>query len=233
MGYHGCTMQRLSRYIALTLAVVAVVGGLVWLGSQQPDNGTINEDANAQFSTVTEGDWTEGNPEANVVIVEYGDFQCPACAAVQPYVSRVIEDYGDEVVVVFRHLPLTTIHKNALSSAWAAEAAGMQGKFFEMGNMLYARQSEWSTLNDPKETYEGYAEMLGLDLERFRADYASDAVQTAVRADMMSAQAAGLSGTPTFFLNGARFDKNPTDYDIWQSVIEDALAATSQNPAAE
>lgn len=217
--------SRVWRYAGFLVLLIALVVGIAWLAAQAPASTTV-----ALPTEVSADDWKKGNPEAEVVIVEYGDFQCPACAEINPVVNQVLEEYGDQVLLVFRHLPLAAIHPNAMEAAWAVEAAGQQDKFFEMANYLFAKQSEWSSLAEPKETFITYAGNIGLDVAQFTADYASDSVQTAVRADMMSAQAAGLSGTPTFFLNGKQFQQNPSSYDVWQALIEDELAASAQSP---
>lgn len=220
--------RRTWRYLGFITLLVVLVIGVAWLAGQAPATTTI-----ALPTEITADDWKKGNPEASVVLVEYADFQCPACAATNPLINRLVSDYGDQMVLVFRHLPLTSIHANAFASSLAVEAAGKQDKFFEMGNMLFARQSEWSSLANPKDTFQSYAQSLGLNVDQFLTDYDSEAVETAVRADMQSAQAAGLSGTPTFFLNGKQFQQNPSNYDVWQALVEAELAETAQSPVAE
>jgi len=96
--------------------------------------------------TISEADHTKGNPDAAVKLVEYGDYQCPACAGVNPAVNQVIENMGEDIMLVYRHFPLVNIHPNALAAAYAAEAAAIQGKFWEMHDKLYENQQEWSSL---------------------------------------------------------------------------------------
>ena len=152
--------------------------------------------------TVETGEWTKGNPDASVVLIEYSDFQCPACANYFPTVKELSERYADDMLIVYRHYPLRSIHEHAQIAGQAAEAAGMQGKFWEMHDILFERQSEWSSGLGQKAAFARYARELGLDVERFKNDLTSDAAQTAVNRGYISAVAAGVSSTPTFFLNG-------------------------------
>ncbi len=137
-----------------------------------------------------------GSEDAKVQIVEFSDFQCPFCNRVQPALQQVRKEYGDQVQLVFKHLPLR-IHPKAPAAHAAAEAAHRQGKFWEMHDAIFANPREMSP-----ERYEQYAQELGLDLERFKADVASESVKKRVAADSSEAASLGVSGTPSFFING-------------------------------
>jgi len=223
----------LKRLTILLAAVVLV--GLVACGTSQPEaTPTGTKPAATQTATsappptdsasggsssptptptwqvplVQEDDWTIGSEDAGLVIVEYSDFQCPYCAGVADLLRRLEEIYPDGLRVVFRHLPLDSIHDKAILSAEAAEAAGAQGKFWEMHDLLFARQSEWAMQSpeDALETLTAYAEELGLDGRQFSRDlekgtYRERVVQKAAEATLL-----GLGSTPTLFINGQYYN---------------------------
>lgn len=157
-----------------------------------------------------------GPAKADVTIVEYSDFQCPFCARVVPTLDQLRETYGDRVKLVYKHLPLR-IHPEAPGAAAAAEAAGLQGKFWEMHDKIFAGQRE---LSDAK--YVEWARALGLDLERFEKDRRSEAVRARIAKDEAEANRLGVSGTPAFFING-RFLSGAQPIDAFQRVIDDEL----------
>jgi protein-disulfide isomerase len=130
-------------------------------------------------------------------MVEYADFECPHCGAAYPIVKALERDLHDVLAVVMRHFPLTTVHPHAQFAAEAAEAAGAQGRFWEMHDLLFENQDRL----DPPDLAE-YASMLGLDTERFAYDLATHRHAAKVRDDFMSGVRSGVSGTPTFFING-------------------------------
>jgi protein-disulfide isomerase len=140
-----------------------------------------------------------GTSTAAVTLVEYGDYECPFCAAAHPAVKHVLKLVPDDVLFAFRHFPLTQIHPHAGQAAQAAEAAGAQGRFWEMHNLLFAHQDQL-TLRD----LVGYANALGLDLDRFASELESGAHIARVREDFLSGVRSGVNGTPTFFVNGIR-----------------------------
>lgn len=212
-----------KRFILTVLAVIAAMVGVFLLTREEagaPDGGSDNA---AQTSNHTQGEGTAG-----VTLVEYGDFQCPACGAYYPIVKEVKAKYGDQITFQFRHFPLSQIHPNAFAAHRAAEAAGLQGKFFEMHDLLYERQQAWSTANNPVDTFNTYAEELGLDMEKFRQDFSSAAVNATINADIKAGQDIGATSTPTFVLNGQKLNELPRDQEGFNQLIEDAIAAQSE-----
>ncbi|HVF27063.1 MAG TPA: thioredoxin domain-containing protein [Pyrinomonadaceae bacterium] len=143
-----------------------------------------------------------GDASAAATIEEFGDFQCPPCGSFHPELKKIEADYGSRLRVVFRHLPLPQIHKNAIAAAQAAEAAGRQGRFWQMHDMLYENQSAWEKAADAPSMFSSYARSLGLDVQRFAGDLNSSDVNNRIRADMLRADSLGVTGTPTLFLNG-------------------------------
>lgn len=190
--------------------------------ADQNTSSTGSEPAAIEI-TVEADDWTLGNPDASVTLVEYADFQCPACAAYHDVIKDVVAEYGDRIQFVYRHFPLVSIHPNAIPAAQAAEAAGRQGKFWEMQDLLYTRQSDWSQENNARSMFEAYAAELGLDAAQFAADYSSDAVRDKVQADLREANSFRLSGTPSFILDNRIVQNAPATADGFGQLIEQRL----------
>lgn len=145
---------------------------------------------------------TEWQPEAAVVLEEFGDYQCPPCGSLYQQLEQLEATYGKRVRLVFRHFPLTNIHENALDAARAAEAAGMQGRFWQMHDQLYKNQQKWAKNPRARQLFTEYAGFLGLDLTRFARDIDSMQANTRVRQDVERGVSLGVTGTPTVFLNG-------------------------------
>ncbi len=151
-------------------------------------------------------DYIKGNPDADVVITKYSDLECPACRAAYPIVNEFLEEYGDQVRFEYKHLPLSTIHPNAVPAAEALEAAGQQGKFWEMHDLLFDRQGQWSRSYQPKGVFIGYGKELDLDTSLFKQHMNNGALKAKVRQDTREAAQKGYQGTPTFEVNGERVD---------------------------
>jgi len=171
-------------------------------------------------------DQTKGNPDSTVVLVEYSDFECPACASYWPMLTILAEMYEDEMLFVYRHFPLTSIHRNAHLSARAAEAAGRQGAFWEMHDMIFDNQIAWRSRNG-RPFFISYAEDLGLDIVQFEADLESEEIITKVQRDLASGLNAGVGGTPTFFINGQQI-QNPGSLDEFVALIDSYLTDTNE-----
>lgn len=167
-------------------------------------------------------DNVKGNASSSVVIIEYSDFQCPACRTYYSITRQLMAEFGGEVAFVYRHFPLTGIHANAELAARAAQAAGKQGKFWEMHDLLFEKQDEWSKMANIQPIFESYATLLGISVEQFKIDWASQEVKDFVRAQRNNAIKLGLQGTPTFFVNGKQI-QNPTSVEEFRSIIQKAL----------
>ena len=179
------------------LTVAIVVLGAVFLGRGDKKSGEV---ASAVISPVDGAKHSIGEATASATIVEFGDYQCPACGQAHPIVKKFLEDRGNSVYFVFRQFPLTQVHPNANDAARAAEAAGNQGKYWEMHDMLYERQGEWSGLSDAREKFTEYAQSLGLNLDQFKQDM-SEAIGV-INQDAKLGAELGVQSTPTFFVNG-------------------------------
>jgi protein-disulfide isomerase len=160
-----------------------------------------------------------GPPDASVTLVEYGDFECPYCGQAHPIVKAVLQEMGDELRFAFRHFPLAEAHPHAELAAEAAEAAGAQGSFWEMHDMLFEHQQ---ALDEPDLVR--YAAVLGLDGGRFIRELAAHVYAPEVRDDFRSGVRSGVNGTPTFFINGVRYDGPWTDLAMFMGALRGAVA---------
>ena len=200
--------------IIIGLILIAFVG-LIML------NGQKEETITAEPSQHVYGD---GNKK--VTLIEYGDFQCPACYDYEPTMQAIREKYKDEINFQFRNFPLAQIHPNALAAHAAAEAASRQGKFWEYHDILYEEQKSWSTVsaNERSAVFEQYSTQLELDLEQFRSDINDPGVRAIINADIKEGKSIGATGTPTFVLNGRKLDKTSADVDAFSKLIDEELS---------
>lgn len=213
-----------KQFLAILLAIALLFIGIFAFTkskSDAPEGGNSSQSAQTSNHTVGAGN-------KKVTLVEYGDFQCPACKSFYPVVKQVKEAYGDDIKFQFMHFPLTQIHPNAMQASRSAEAAGNQGKFFEMHDLLYENQDQWSQSSNPTSTFESFAEQLGLNMDQFKSDVISAKTLAVINADQKSGQALGVESTPTFVINGKKLDKNPTSLEEFKKLIDEEIA--KQNP---
>jgi len=194
------SFSKIALVVAVPLLIIAVLYAILGQGKTYPPD------------QVAATDHVVGNPEG-IPLVVYADFQCPACAVEHQVMAMAWPRIQDKVQLVFRHYPLTTSHRFAWTAALYAEAAGRQGKFWEMHDQLYANQAYWSTLSSVEDEFDGYLEQIGVDVEQARADIRSDAVIQKVRNDQRGGTRAGVRGTPTLFVDGrlTPVPQNPAD----------------------
>lgn len=211
-------MKRMGMWIGGIVVLGLCVWGLIALVNTPTTPNTTNLTAPAVSNT----DIAQGPKNAKVTLIEYADFQCPACGAYFPVVQQLRQQYGNKVLFVYRYFPLTSIHQNAMLAAQAAEAARQQGKFWEMHDMLYQHQNDWATLVDPKPVFQGYASALGLDKDKFNADMVSSDTINFINKEEDAGTQAGVNATPTFFLNGKEI-QNPASADDFKKLINQAL----------
>lgn len=166
-----------------------------------------------------------GRTDAPVLLEEYGDFQCPPCGFLHPILKRLEGEYATQLRVAFHHYPLSTIHKNAAEAARAAEAAALQGKFWQMHDLLFEKQNSWKDAAPARPVFLSFARTLGLDIQKFTQDMDSTAVINRVMTDESEGSARGVSGTPTVFLNGREIPyETVIDYNKLRAAIEGELA---------
>ncbi len=206
------------------VTVILVVAGALILGKQKPPEAQSGDKID-QAQLLKDPKNGIGDPNAPVQIVEFGDFQCPACGAAYPIMHDLIAKNQNKVYFVFRNFPLS-VHPNAQITSKAAEAAALQGKFWEMHNMLYEKQNEWATSQNPKEILAGYAKSIGLDVDKFNNDL--DKVTGQVNSDYEMGNKFGVSSTPTFFINGQKYPGVQQEGQL-QALIDQLSQGKSQS----
>ena len=205
-----------NPWIVIGVIVVVLIGGSIAYAQYV---GTASNEGVTVQAHVT------GNENAEVTLTEYSDFECPACAQFYPYVKDVLASYGDQLRFEYKHFPLQRVHPNARAAAIAAEAAGQQGKFFAYHDLLFENQQEWSCAGNSDQYFRSYAEQLELDIEQWQTHRRASLLADKVDNDFSAGRDAGVTGTPTFFLNGERM--NIETYDDFRSQIEAALGVTA------
>jgi protein-disulfide isomerase len=217
-------------FVIIGLVLVGVTVAVVLMSRPSTSN---NAPAQSPSQTVTQrmpaqpgapSPHTKGGASARVTLEEFSDFQCPACGGLAPGLRRVVADYGDRARVVFRHFPLQ-MHKYGFLASRAAEAAGQQGKFWEMHDLLYENQKQWSDSMEPRVQFDSYATRLGLDVQKFKADMERQDLADRIKADVMRGNSLGVKGTPTVYLNGRELVPGQlVTEDILRREVEAALA---------
>ena len=154
-----------------------------------------------------------GPNSAPAKLEEFGDFECPPCGALHPILVQMHKEFGDKLQITFREFPLAPAHQHAIAAASAAEAAGLQGKFWEMHDLLYENQKTWHEAFDVRPIFEGFGKQIGLDMNRYQNDLNSDQVAERILNDGKRGHSMGVKGTPTVFLNGREvpFESLPSD----------------------
>lgn len=195
--------RRFMRRILTWVIVAAVLVGIVWAVWQAAKN-VPQQSGGALAVAVSADDLILGSDDASITLVEYADFQCPACSTFHPILQQLFEEADGQLRLVFRHYPISRIHPNAETASYAAQAAALQEKFWEMHDVIFERQSEWSSLSTKaaRDKILEYAVELGLDTERLGEDMDSDAVKEKINADIRGGEQASVNSTPSFFVNG-------------------------------
>lgn len=208
---------------------VGITAGVIFLVMSVVTNPNRNNGVSPALSKpVTEQDWIRGSKDAKLELVEYGDFECPACRVYYNVLTQLKQDLGSDAIrTVYRHFPLSSIHKKAKVAAYASEAAGKQGKFWEMHDLLFEGQSDWAAAGKPQEVFVQYAVRLGLDTKRFEADMNSDEVKNKVDQHYNDGVAMGIDSTPTFYLNGKRLPP-ARSFDEFKAYLTAELNRLSQ-----
>lgn len=204
--------------------IIAVVAAVLLAASVIYSN-YVSQQANEGIELAAN---IKGNPDAQVKLTEYSDFQCPACGQFYPVVKEIVEQYSDQIAFEYKHFPLVTIHPYAVPAAKAAEAAAQQGKFFEMHDKLFENQTIWSRTANPTVYFDQYAEEIGLDVELYKQHYRASLIANHIDDQYKEARDKGFTGTPTFELNGQRM--NFETFEDFVGQIEAALGVTTEAP---
>ncbi len=217
-------MNKTILYILISVFAIAVIAG-IYLIAKKP-----YQDVGSGISNYrpTNSDHIKGNKEAELVLIEYSDFQCPACGAYYPILKELSREFGDKIVFVYRHFPLTQIHKNAKLAAIVSEAAGKQDKFWEIHDVIFENQKEWSDSESAIDYFIKYAQRFNLDIEKFKFDINSEELKQKVESDYLSGLELKVNATPTFILNGKKI-QNPRSYEEFKKVAESYLNSANES----
>jgi protein-disulfide isomerase len=210
-----------ARFWAIIGIIIVVFVGILAFSNKDENGGAAGQTTNH----------VRGNTSSKVKLVEYGDFQCPVCGSYYPVVTQVLSAYQDKIAFQFRNLPLSQAHQHAFAAARAAEAADKQGKFWDMYDTLFQNQTAWSQLPSVQPQFEQYAKQLGLNVTKFKTDFASSSVNALINNDVAAFKRTGAAmATPTFFLNGKKVEpsqltdeaKRPS-FEKFSAVLDKAL----------
>lgn len=211
-----------NPWLVIGVIAVVLIGGSIAYAQYV---GTMSNEGVEVQAHVT------GNPDADVTLVEYSDFECPACGQFYPFVKDILADYGDQIRFEYKHFPLTQAHPNAEPAARAAEAAGQQGQFFEFHDLLFENQQEWAGRSNASQYFAQYAEELELNMGQWRTQQRASLLRDKVADDFAEGRRLGVTGTPTFFLNGERM--NIQTFDDFRTQIEAAIGVTGTSSDME
>ena len=220
--------NRMKRFVPFVIIAAVLIGALVvvfWLVRTSQRSGTSNNPTpDPSTPSGAQPPHIRGNPNAPVTLEEFADFQCGACGGYHPELKKIEAEFGDRLRVVFRERPLVPPHEHALIAAQAAEAAGLQGRFWEMHDKLYENQKAWSEVKDVVPMFVDYAKQIGLDPDRFMRDLNGEAVAARIFQDGKRAHALGINSTPTFFVNGMEAKDESWKPDGLRAMINQALS---------
>jgi protein-disulfide isomerase len=221
-------MKRYLPFIIVVgVALVAFASGTMLYRAKLPQVKNIPEtqSVSAKSDASTH---VRGNPDAPVTLEEFGDFQCPPCGQFASFAEQLLNEYNSRLRIIFRNFPLPA-HEHAREAALAAEAAGFQGKFWEMHDTLYREQSAWSKAPNARELFESYAGTLGLDMDEFKKDMDSDKARERVDSDHALGDSLGITVTPTLFINNRPVEPQQKNPEGVRAAISAALNEKSQS----
>lgn len=234
-------MKRILPFLIIIVVLGVAVGSAYYLTRSAPGStSTVSQtsspasptSANAQQRPAplkgipgAEPAHTLGPANAPVQLEEFGDFQCPPCGMFHPILEQMHAEFGDKMRITFREFPLVPAHAHAVEAASAAEAAGLQGKFWEMHDLLYEHQGDWKDKPDVSPIFEGYAKQIGLDIERWKKDAGSEQIAQRIFQDGKRGHSMGVRGTPTVFINGREVPFESLPPEKLRVVIQNEIAA--------
>lgn len=207
--------------IGIVTLVIVVGAALAFGGNSSPDKATPKLSETQIKKLIKPESHIKETKNAKLTLVEFGDYQCPACGQAYPVVTMLLDTYKEQVKFVFRNYPLP-MHQNAKAAAEAAEAAGAQGKYFEMYDALYANQQEWGEQKDPLPYFKKYAKNIGLDVDAVIEAIKTNKYEDIIQKDIADGNSIGVAATPTFILNGEKITGG-LPYDEFKAKIDAAL----------
>ena len=219
-------MKRYLPFVIVGAAALSALSGPLLCQTMQPHGLTISGERAASTKPPAESVHIRGNPNAPVTLEEFGDFECPSCKNLATFLDQVVKEYHPRLRLIFRNFPLS-MHQHARDAALAAEAAGLQGHYWEMHDMLYREQPVWSSSNDVRTLFISYAETLGLDLHQFKSDMESDKVREHIEFDHARAKSLGVETAPSLFVGKREMDANDRNPEGVRRLVDEAVKAKS------
>ena len=217
-------MKRYLPFVIVCVVALATFGsGEMLYRVKHEQLQAIPQDKATSANNGSESMHIRGNPDAPVTLEEFGDFQCPPCGSFAAFSEQIMKEYDSRLRIVFRHFPLSA-HENARAASLAAEAAGLQGHFWEMYDVLYREQAAWSKAPNARELFESYAGTIGLNVDQFKKDMDGDQAKARVDSDQARGQSLGINVTPTIYINGQPVDPKDKNPQGVRAAIDAALA---------
>ena len=216
-------MRRFLPFIIVALVGFITVGsGTLLYRAKRSVALTISQEKAAGTEEQESIHVRAGSPQAPVTLEEFGDFQCPPCGVLSGPLLEIEKDYGPKLRVIFRNFPFPN-HEHALEAAYAAEAAGLQGRYWEMHDLLYKEQANWSKAPDAKQLFGSYAKILGLEMDRFETDIAGPTVKARIATDQERGKSLGVNATPSIFINNQGVPAQSLNPTALRAAIDEAL----------
>jgi protein-disulfide isomerase len=219
-------MKRYLPFVTAGAVSLTVLAGPLLCQTMQPSRVTIPGDQAASTRAPVESVHIRGNSSAPVTLEEFGDFECPSCKNLATFLDQLVKEYHPRVRLIFRNFPLA-MHQSARDAALAAEAAGLQGRYWEMHDMLYREQPVWSSSNDVRTLFISYAETLGLDLHQFKRDMESDKLKNRIESDQARAKSLGVQTAPSLFVDKREMGSNDANPEGVRRLVDAAVKAKS------
>jgi protein-disulfide isomerase len=224
-------MKRYLPFVIVVVVALATLGsGAMLYRAKLPQIKDIPDSQRLASKSGAESVHIRGNPDAPVTLEEFGDFQCPPCGQFATFVGELLKEYDSRLRIVFRNFPLSA-HEHAREAALAAEAAGFQGKFWEMYDTLYREQAVWSKAPNARELFESYAGTIGVNLDQFKKDVDSDKARQRVESDQALADSLGIKVTPSLFINNHPVDQKDRNPEGIRAEINAVLQEKSKSGA--
>ncbi|MFV0389928.1 MAG: thioredoxin domain-containing protein [Pyrinomonadaceae bacterium] len=226
--------SKLTPFIIIGAIFLLTALGIWFITKSGGTEGT-DTNTNAQTSATPNQTYTnappgamperfKGSATASVVVEEFADYQCGGCAGAYPVINEVVSKYGERVKFIFRNYPLIQNHQNSYNAAVAVEAAGMQGKFWEMQNIVFSNQQNWEFDQNPRPKFDEYAKTLGIDMDKYSSDSLGLAAKNRVDEDMKRGNAIGINTTPSVFINGRLIPNSQITVEGLSGLIDKELA---------
>lgn len=215
-------IKRIFFWAGFIIILVLIVWGLIVAGNKEPKTKVNLKTP----SSISDNDHVKGPEDAPVTIIEYSDFECPACQMYYFVMERLLASSTIPIRFAYRHFPLS-YHVNAVPASLASEAGGRQGKFWEMYSLIFENYTDWTGKGDASDIFAGYARDLGLDMEKYNSDITDPVLRKKISDNLEEGISIGVNATPTFFVNG-KVITNPSSYNEFLSIIEKASQESSQ-----